>query len=415
MSKVQRIECHQIKPSNKYFKDIYIMSLKSKDLRNYANYIVRQSFFQTSELKRLGVIKKIERLKYNDTYHIVKKSKFFKSLRAQTSQQILKNLDSDWISFEESLKSYYKNKEEFSGKPKPPKYKKEKESNILIFTNQQCKIKNGFIVLKDLFKIKTKLKEFQQVRIIPVNGVFNLEIIYNSEVKDINNEESIRIASIDLGVNNFVTITNNVGIKPIVVNGRIVKSINQFYNKRKSFLQSNLSEFVYVSNKTKKLDLKRNNKVKDFMHKSSRIVIEFCTKNKIDTLVVGKNINWKKEIKMGRKKNQEFVSIPFNLFIKMMEYKCENSGIKIILNEESYTSKSSFLDNDEIPTYKKGVKNIIEFSGKRVKRGMYKSKNGTIINADVNGSYNIMRKVIPNAFANGIEGVGLHPSILNIV
>ncbi|MED4995098.1 transposase, partial [Geobacillus stearothermophilus] len=214
---------------------------------------------------------------------------------------------------------------------------------------------------------------------------------------------------IDLGLNNFVTMVNNIGETPIVINGKGVKSINQYYNKQKVYFQSILKKQngLNWSKRLEKLTLKRNNKIKDFMHKASRYVVDWCVKHNIDTIVIGKNDNWKQEVDLGKRLNQAFVQIPYDMFIEQLQYKCEEVGIKVVLTEESYTSGTSFLDG-EAPIKENYDKN------RRIKRGLFKSNKGILINADVNGAYNIMRKVFPKAFANGVEGVGLHPVKLNV-
>lgn len=166
-----------------------------------------------------------------------------------------------------------------------------------------------------------------------------------------------------------------------------------------------------TSNRIKKLTRKRNNKIKYFFHNASRYIVDWCKKNNIDTLVIGENKNWKNESNMGKKNNQNWVSIPHDMLKKQIEYKCEDIGIEVLKQEESYTSKASFLDRDEIPVYKSGGKNSYEFSGKRIKRGLYKTSDGTIIHADLNGAYNIVRKKLEDVFDKKIY---LHPKIINI-
>nr|WP_293096015.1 transposase [Okeania sp. SIO2F4] len=215
------------------------------------------------------------------------------------------------------------------------------------------------------------------------------EAVYEVESgKPIDNN---RVAAIDLGLSNLATISSNVkGFQPFIVNGKPLKSINQFYNKKKGELQSKLqkqAEERCHSNKINKLTIKRNLKVETYLHQASRIIINTLRENQIGTLVIGNNQKWKQEINLGKRNNQNFVQIPYHKFIEQLTYKAELVGIKVIINEESYTSKASFLDLDNIPNYQKGVKH--KFSGQRIKRGLYKSKNGLLINADLNGSYNI--------------------------
>lgn len=397
-----------------YYNKLIELSIKSKNLYNSANYYVRQVFFQTTELKDRGVVETAIWLRYQDIYKIMKNTKQYKELPAKTAQQVLMLLDKDWVSFFKSVKEYKVNPGKFKGQPRPPRYKK--GYNTLVFTNQQGKIKEGYLIIPKVLKIKTKLKSFQQVKISYINGVFSLYIVYNKEVPDLK-EEIKNVVGLDLGVNNFITMTNNVGKIPVVINGRIIKSINQYYNKELAFQKSRLKKET-GSNWSKGLDkltLKRNNKVKDFIHKSSRFVVNYCLEHGIDTIVVGNNDGWKQGVDMSKVNNQNFVQIPFEMLISQLIYKGQEVGIRVVVTEESYTSKASFLDNDIIPKYDPNNTIKYKFSGYRVERGLYKSKvSERYINSDVNGSYNIMRKVIPNAFADGIEGVGLHPVRYNI-
>lgn len=190
-----------------------------------------------------------------------------------------------------------------------------------------------------------------------------------------------------------MTITSNV-FKPIIINGKPVKSINQYYNKKiasnKSLIMSNFN--AYTSKLIKNLYARRDYKIKDYFHKASKMVIDILLSNNISTLVIGKNKNWKQGVNLGKITNQNFVQIPFNKLIDMLKYKAETYGIKVVVISESYTSKSSFLDLDKIPNYKKGKTH--KFSGRRIKRGLYKSKEGLLLNADVNGSLNILRKYL---------------------
>ena len=189
-----------------------------------------------------------------------------------------------------------------------------------------------------------------------------------------------------------------------------LKSINQFYNKRKALLQSKLRGNSYTSNLLGRVTANRNNKIDSYLHACSRWIIDYLDKQGISKLVIGKNPSWKQEIKTGKKNNQSFVSIPHAKFIEMLIYKGALKGIEVITREESYTSKGSFLNLDYIPTYKKNDSSKARFSGYRESRGMYKIRGEeTRINADVNGSYNILRKVIPTAFSGGIEGVVVRP------
>lgn len=464
---VNRVEQHQINKSHELFRVIDDYSFKSKNLYNYANYLLRQTFIITSKMKNESPInpeqqnfinwinikvdefnnkkqitfnKKSESgkqiksefkllsqfnaeykyLGYDFLEFITSSGADYKVLMAQVAQQTLKLLDKNWISFFESIKDWGINPTKYKGMPKLPNYKHKTNGRFnIVFTNQNCSIKDGIIKFPKCFhgyKLTTHVTDkLQQIRIKPMNNQYVIEVVYQKEIVD-SNQEINNVVGIDLGLNNFVTITNNLGLTPIIVNGRIIKSINQFYNKQMSHFKSILKAETNrdYSNRLNRLTTKRNNKIKDYIHKTSRFVIEYCIKNEIDTIIIGNNKNWKYEIELGKRTNQNFVQIPYSMLMSQLEYKAQDAGIKVIITEESYTSKASFLDNDILPKYNKDNQDKYVFSGKRIKRGMYKSKDGVLINADVNGSYNIIRKVVPNAFANGIEGVGLHPIKCNI-
>ncbi|MEQ6360611.1 transposase [Thermoanaerobacter thermohydrosulfuricus] len=392
---VKRVEQIQINKNHELWACCDKICFTAKNLYNYANYIIRQEFINNNKWIRYKKLNKT--LKEHETY---------KNLPAQTAQQTLRLLDRNWKSFFKAMKEWRKDKSKFNGKPKLPKYKKKNGRSIAIFTNQQCKIKDGYLTFpKTDLKLKTRVEgKLKEVRIIPKGSVYVIEIVFEKEVVE-TKKSSKRIAGIDLGLNNFVTLVNNIGVKPIVINGKVIKSINQYYNKKKAELMSYVGNRG-TSNRIKKLSIKRDNKIKDLMHKISRFVANWCKQYDIDTLIVGYNAGWKQEIELGKINNQNFVSIPFNTFINMLKYKCEEEGITFILVEESYTSGCSFLDNEEISKENYN-------SNRRIKRGLFRSNKGILINADVNSGYNIIRKVFPEAFAEGIEGVGLHPVRLN--
>jgi len=292
--------------------------------------------------------------------------------------------------------------------PKLPKYKdKTKGRNILVYTIQALsskQLKKGIIKLSGTeLSIKTKVNPDQicQVRLVPKGDSYVIEVIYNEPESTFSNTNFL--ASIDLGLDNLVALTSNQpGFIPLLVNGRPLKSINQFYNKRSSRLQSQLKGNRKTSPRIQRLTRWINQKVDNYLHHASRLIIDILTAKQIGTLVIGKNAQWKTEIDLGKQTNQNFVSIPHARLIKMLEYKAWLAGIKVIVQEESYTSRSSFLDLDPIRVYGKTDKEPV-FTGKRLKRGLYKTSTGQLINSDVNVAYNILRKAIPNVFTDGIE------------
>lgn len=378
---------------------------KSKNLYNYANYTIRQEFVNNGKWIRHNELDKILKQEGKDFD--------YKNMPlASTSQQCLKLLDKNWKSFFQSIKDYNKNRSKYLGRPKLPKYKSKNGRNILILTNQNCKINKCIIKFPKAFKgfyLKTKVNNLQQVRIVPKDKYIVVEVVYRvNDIKQL--IDNNRYIGIDLGLDNFATITNNCGLIPLVINGKGLKSINQYYNKQISYYKSiakKINKLDYT-NKMKKLTFKRNNKVEDYIHKASRFIVDYCRNNEINTIIIGNNKNWKQNSKMSKRVNQNFINIPYYNFIQKVKYKAEEFGIQIIITEESYTSGTSFLDN-ELPIKENYNKS------RRKHRGLFVSNNGIKINADVNGSYQIIKKVFPKAFADGIEGVGLHPFKVNLL
>lgn len=394
------VERHVINKNHKYYKEIDNLAFLSKNLYNIANYIIRQEFINSSKYLNYNVIQKLLQS------HID-----YRALPAKVSQQVLRLLDKNWKSYFEALKSYNKDSSKYLGKPQLPKYKdKLKGRNIIVYTSQAISkqgLKKGIIKpSQTTLEIKTSIKyeDLHQVRIVPKLNHYIIEVIYENLGCNLKLDKS-RVAGIDLGLGNLATVASN-SFRPFVINGKPLKSINHYFNKKKAKIQSRLSKGT--SYKQQKLCTKRNFKVDDYLHKSSRLLINYLISNNIGTLIIGKNDNWKQKSNMGKRNNQNFVQIPHDKFIQQLKYKAELVGINVNIVEESYTSKASFLDLDTILTYKKGIQHT-NFSGKRIQRGMYKSKSGRLINADVNGAYNIIRKVVLNAFSNRIEGVVVHP------
>lgn len=410
---MQLVERHIIKSNNIYFKEMDSLCFLSKNLYNKANYIIRQEFISTSKEKELGQRENANWIRYQYLQKKLSKDKDFDycNLPAKVSQQVLMGLDKNWVSFFSSIKDWKKNPDKYRGKPALPKYKhKTNGRNILIYTIQAIskkELKKGIVKLSGTdIKIKTRQKpeSINQVRIIPKSGYFVVEVIYKKE--EIINEslDKNKIAGIDLGLSNLATVTSNQNLRPLLINGRPLKSINQYFNKKKAQLQS------FVGNRTSKnivrLTNKRNFKIENYLHNTSRFIVNYLLQNKIGTLVIGKNESWKTSINLGKVNNQSFVNIPHSRLINMIEYKSKLVGIDVIITEESYTSKCSFIDFE--PMEKKE-----SYLGKRKHRGLFISSQGIKINADCNGSGNIIRKEFPNAFADGIEGVVVRPLRIN--
>ena len=349
------------------------LCFKSKNLYNYVLYQIRQYYKNTNKY-----------LTYYELNTLLSKENQidYRSLPyAQCSQQILRQIDKQYSSFYNALKS-----PKMKGKKiRLPKYKdKENGRNIVTYTNQCFKLKNNVLSLKinnnNKIDIDTNLN-VQIVRIIHKGNHIVIELIYNKEYEL--KSDNKQYAAIDLGLNNLVTLTSNV-CQSVIYDGKKLKNINHFYNKRKALLQSKLNENKKTSNRIKRISYRRNNKIKDYMHKVSYLIVAYMETNNLNTLFVGKNSGWKEGINIGKTNNQNFVAIPYNLLISMLEYKCKLSGIKMIMLNEAYTSKCSFIDNEKIGQHK-------TYYGKRIKRGLFESKYGHKLNADVNGSFNIMR------------------------
>lgn len=333
----------------------------------------------------------------------------YRSLPTQSSQGIMKTVFQNWKSFYASLREYKVNSSKFKARPRIPGYCRSKEKEVS-FSNQDCVIKDGkylkFPKTKErlnIGKLGVLEGKAKQVRVIPKYGHYVVEIIFEVPSEQKEKVSKNRYMSVDLGNDNIATIVTNTGRRPVIVKGKNIKSVNQRYNQLKAHYMGilrhgkNPKEGQFTSKRIDKINLKRFYQIKDLFHKSSFLIEKIALEEDIDTIVIGQNKDWKQKSNMGKKNNQEFTTIPHSLLIQMITYKAERHGIKVIVTEESYTSKASFLDNDEIPVYgdNDGEKS---FSGIRIKRGLYRSKNGTMLNADVNGATNIMRKVFSKAF-----------------
>ncbi len=406
-SQMQLTERHIIKSTEHRFAQIDSLAFKSKNLYNAANYVIRQNF-----IYGWGYVN------YNEMNRLMKFHEAYKALPAKVSQQILMILDKNWKSFFEAVKAYKVDSSKFTGRPKLPKYKdKVKGRNILVYTIQAISsklFKKGIIKLSGTdFSIKTKVNPDRicQVRLVPKCDSYVIEVIYDEQESTASDDNFV--ASIDLGLNNLVALTSNQpGFTPLLINGRPLKSINQFYNKRKAQLQPQLKGNRKTSPRIQRLTRCRHQKIDNYLHHASRLIVDILRTKQIGTLVVGKNEQWKTEINLGKQTNQNFVSIPHARLIEMLEYKARLVGIKVILQEESYTSQANFLGLDLIPVYGKTEKEPM-FTGKRIKRGLYKTSTGQLINSDINGSYNILRKAIPNAFSDGIVSCVVQPRRVN--
>ena len=409
---VQRTEKHVIKKDHHYYNMLCEFTRQSKNLYNHANYLVRKEFIENNKWLRYQDLDKL--LKRDITYQDYKNMP-----TAQCAQQTLQLLDRSWKSFFNSVKDWSKNKTKYSGKPKLPKYRRKNGQFMLVLTGQQVKQKNNLLKFPKSFHNFTitshctslpNFEKINQVRIIPRNRIFCIEIVYSISIRDTLLQDNGRHMSIDLGLDNLATIVTNTGSNPIIVNGKGLKSINQYYNKKSSHYQT-IAKRVNSKNYTNRLyriTQKRNFKIEDALHKISKYIIDTATLNDITTIVIGKNNDWKRSISLGKRTNQSFVQIPHQKLIEKIMYKARTRGINVILTEESYTSGTSFLDS-ESPTRECYDKK------RRKYRGLFMSNSGVLINADVNAAYQIMKKVFPNEFSDGIEGVVSRPVKVTVV
>ncbi len=390
-------EQHIINKSHILWKRIDNLCFLSKNLYNSCLYAIKIHFNETSK-----------GLRYNQLYKkfYQEKNIDFFNLPAPTSQQIMQLADKNIKSYFSLIRLWKRDKTKLQGCPKFPKYKdKIKGRNIVIFNNQQVRYKNGYILLPKAIgiKLKTNITNFlniRQVRFVPRSSCYVIEIIYEVEKPSFKKEG--KKASIDLGINNLAALVISSG-QSIIVNGNKIKSINQYYNKIKAQKQYNLKKNnLKTSKKLKKLTLDRNNKIKDYLHKSSRFIVDYLETNNVNELVIGYNKEWKQNTKLGKVNNQAFVNIPFFTFIKIIIYKCEMSGIRVKTREESYTSKCSSFDLETIKKHD-------NYLGRRIKRGLFKTFDGKLLNADINGAFNIGRKEFGDVFIPVNRGLAFNP------
>ena len=391
---VTRVEQQFIRKNHPLYETVDKYCLYSKNVYNQANYLIRQAFIRENKV-----------LSAFDVQKLMQDMDCYKECGSQAAQKTIQLVSKAWKSFFNAIKEYSKYPEKFLGRPRLPKYLPKDGRQVFMLKNIQCSLNGGIfrISYKPFNQYTTPTHatgKLMQCRFVPKGEYYIMEIVYEIDVPDCK-EKIDRVCSVDLGVENFITVVNNFGEQPFIVKGGELKSVNQYFNKKKAELQSDLKKKHNKdwSNRLEKLTNKRYEKIKYLMHCISKQLVDYCILNNVDTLVFGLNKKWKQE----NSGMQNFTYIPYDLFINQIKSKCEQNGIKCIETDESYTSGTSFLDN-ETPTKENYDKD------RRVYRGLFVSKSEKSINADVNGAYQIMKKVVPDAFSEGIEGVGLHPS-----
>lgn len=316
------------------------------------------------------------------------------------SQLILAQVAKSFKSYFAAISAYSKDSSQYLGKPKLPKYKhKIKGRNILAYNYQAVSkkaLRRGLIRPSGTnLSVPTKQNQVDEVRIIPKGGSYVIEVVYEIEEIKSNVSEHIRVAGIDIGIDNLACVTSNVqNFQPFIVCGKALKSANRYYNKVKARLSTLLPENRRTSSRIQRLTQKRNSKVDYYLHTASRYIVNRLLLNKITLLVIGKNDNWKQNVNLGRKTNQKFTAIPHAILINQLIYKCQLVGIKVITVGEAYTSKCSFLDLEPLEKQ-------VNYLGKRIKRGLFKASSGRLYGADQNGSLNIIRNAVGDSLFKG--------------
>lgn len=397
-----RVETHQIKEGTPFYNWAVQECSLNTSLYNRTLYILRQAFTGKHENipEYTDIIRKEKFISVFDLITRMRKlnDKDFRALlKDNEAAQTVKKCVETFSTWFKSLNAYKKNPKKFSGKPRMPRYKKETNGDKLFsvaFSYNDAKIqKDGTINIRRDFKlpIKTKLTSLQELRLAPKQGCVEVQIFYKTKISPADLDYN-KAAGIDIGIDNLMAVTSNEGTISHLVNGRPLKSINQFYNKTKAEIVSKLAERnMDTSKRLRRLTLKRNNKIKDYMHKASRSVVDLMVENKIGNCYIGHNDGWKQEVNIGKRNNQNFVSIPHSQLIWMMEYKAKEVGINVETHNESHTSKCSFLDNEDICHHD-------EYLGNRKKRGLFVSSEGRMLNADINGAANILRRGLGKTF-----------------
>lgn len=373
-------ERHIVKPSSPLFSECDNLSFLAKNLYNSTLYYQRQSLFESDFQNYYAVNREFTHTNQLD----------YRALPAKVSKMIQKLVDKNFKSYFALVKK--KNTGGYSPRVKPPKYLDKTEGRCIVpYPKDALSLKvDGYVKLsKTSIMIKTSVpkESIQGARIVPKGNHYVIEILYKVVSKPLRSEFPNRVAFIDPGLNNLMTVTSNC-FNPILINGRPLKAINQLANKEIAKLKSKLSvQGLYTSPLLQSVYNKRARRITDMLHKITTQLVNHLDSYNIDTVIFGHNIGQKQDINLGKVTNQNFVQIPFTQLIAQLQYKCQLNGIKFILTEESHTSKCSFLDKESVEHHNK-------YKGKRVKRGLFKTSEGILINADVNGSLNIGRKYL---------------------
>lgn len=403
------------------------LCMASKDLWNHANNIVLSVFTASTESKKNGDAEHATYLNYNaiNRMMIDRCDPTYTALPRKVSNQTLMLLDKAWRGFFASMRSWKRDPSKFLGMPRMPGFRSHKRGGQTVTYEfgaiSKKRLKKGFVSPSGT-SIEVPFVHGAEegvrllgCRIVPLgDGEYKLDILYERTWEDKVEGRSVH-AAIDLGVDNLATVVFDDGSRPAIVSGRTIKSENRFWNKQRAALLAALqaSDARRRSSKRMRLiDAKHGRRMESMLHEASRCLVDELVFRGASDLIIGYNKNWKQDADMGSKNNQKFVGIPHERFVSMVEYKCELSGIRTRRQEESYTSKASFLDLDPMPTFADDCA-APKFSGYRSERAWYKRKgHEQKVHADVNGAYNILRKVIPAAFVKGISGFAVSPARL---
>lgn len=390
---MQLTERHLIKPGHELYRTLDDLTFMAKNLYNHGLYLYRQSYFEHKKnpsnpvLSWVGIDKSLRAQGHED----------IRALPAKVANAVLKNLGESITSYSKLVR--LKHEGGLRQKPKLPNYLHKTNGRYPVSFNYQTfgskRGSNRELILcpKGLcLRIPTKVEHPKQVRIVPKHGNFVIEVTYDAEVPA--PRSTSKYAGIDLGVDNFATITFSTKNRPLIIKGLELKSINQGYNRLISKAQTLLPAPQKTSRSIHRLWSRRSWILRTRIHQMTGFLATLFDEMQIETVFIGKNKNWKQKLPFGKTVNQRFTYLPYETFIEQLRYKCQLRGISVIVQEESYTSKASFLDNDDIPVH--GETENPRFSGRRIKRGLYRTSTGRLINADVNGSYNIMRKGLMN-------------------
>ncbi|MHB8600251.1 MAG: RNA-guided endonuclease InsQ/TnpB family protein [Ktedonobacteraceae bacterium] len=412
---MQLVERHLIRTDDLRFAVIDRAAFAARNLYNQANYQIRQALIHEGRY-----------LPYAEIFHRLKQHDAYRGLPRKVSNAILIQLHKNWLSFFAAMQAYRDDPTPFTGRPKLPGYKDKEKGRFLLIYDKQAVGKRAFKKTGKLapsglpLAIATRLTDWEQiaqVRIGPRLDGYMVEVVYEQKVYQAEVDQSL-VAAVDLGVNVLAALTSNKeGFAPRLVSGKPLKSLNQYYNKQRAYHQQRLShENRLTSRHLDRVTTKRNRRVDSCLHTASRRIIDLLVSEGIGTLVIGKNPLWKQEAHMGKRNNQQFVQIPHARFIDQLTYKARLVGITVITQEESYTSKASFLDADPIPTYQASRSDKPLFSGTRIARSWYRAKDGQVIHADINGSYNILRKSSsdPLQVGRGVVGAAVLPRRLAV-